>query len=108
MQPWVLSGIVALALVLAPELAAACAVCSAGRDDENRFAFLMMTLFMSATPLLLIGGLVYWIRGRFLAQQVQEAQEAREATAETTSAAPGRGEDGLATSGAVPARAITR
>ena len=75
MQP-VLSGIVVLALVLAPELAGACAVCSAGRDEENRFAFLMMTIFMSVTPLLLIGGLVYWIRSRFLAQEARESTSA--------------------------------
>lgn len=68
-----LSGIVVLAALLAPELAGACAVCSAGREEENRFAFLMMTLFMSVTPLLLIGGLVYWIRSRVLAQESREA-----------------------------------
>jgi hypothetical protein len=60
------------ALALGPELASACAVCSAGRDDESRFAFLMMTIFMSVTPLALIGGLVYWIRRRHLALEARE------------------------------------
>ena len=61
-----------LTIALGPELAGACAVCSAGRDDENRFAFLMMTIFMSLTPMALIGGLVYWIRSRFKAREAQE------------------------------------
>ena len=74
MQAW-LSSLALLALILAPELASACAVCSAGRDEENRFAFLMMTIFMSLTPLALIGGLVYWIRRRYLAQEAQTVRD---------------------------------
>ncbi len=74
MQRW-LPLLALLALALGPELASACAVCSAGRDDESRFAYLMMTIFMSVTPLALLGGLVYWIRRRY------HALEAREATA---------------------------
>ena len=65
-----------LLLAFTPELASACAVCSAGRDEENRFAFLIMTIFMSLTPLALIGGLVYWIRRRYLALEAHEAREA--------------------------------
>lgn len=76
----VLSILALAVLLLAPELASACAVCSAGRDEENRFAFLMMTIFMSLTPLGLIGGLVYWIRRRYL------ALEARERTSEAPAA----------------------
>ena len=66
-----------LALALAPELASACAVCSAGREDENRFAFLIMTIFMSVTPLSLIGGLVFWIRRRYLAVEAREVEARR-------------------------------
>ena len=75
MQRW-LPLLALLALALAPELASACAVCSAGRDDESRFAFLMMTIFMSVTPLALLGGLVYWIRRRYLALEAQAATAA--------------------------------
>ena len=73
MQSW-LAVIVAAAVALGPELASACAVCSAGRDEENQFAFLLMTIFMSLTPLLLIGGLVYWIRRRYLAAEQRTSE----------------------------------
>ena len=68
-------------LVLVPEFASACAVCSAGREEETRFAFLMMTIFMSLTPLALIGGLVFWIRRRYLAMEAREAAESRRGSA---------------------------
>ena len=68
-------------LLLLPEFGSACAVCSAGRDEENRFAFLMMTIFMSLTPLALIGGLVFWIRRRYLAMEAREAAESRRGSA---------------------------
>lgn len=58
-------------LVVAPRLAAACSVCSAGRDEESRIAFIITTAFMSLLPLLLIGGLVFWLRGRFRALEEQ-------------------------------------
>jgi hypothetical protein len=47
-----------------PRVAAACAVCMAGYNDETRQAFLASTAFMSLLPLLLIGGLVWWLRRR--------------------------------------------
>lgn len=73
-------------LMLLPEWASACAVCSAGRDEENRFAFLMMTIFMSLTPLALIGGLVFWIRRRYLAMEAREAAESRQGSAPAATA----------------------
>lgn len=64
------AGLVAWALVQAPAVASACAVCTAGRDEENAFAFLMTTIFMSLTPLVAIGTLVFviWRRMRKLEQ----------------------------------------
>ena len=59
-------------LVAAPRLAVACSVCSAGRDEENRIAFIITTAFMSLLPLLLIGGLVLWLWGRFRALEEQQ------------------------------------
>jgi ABC-type nickel/cobalt efflux system permease component RcnA len=62
-----------LALVHAPRLAEACAVCSAGRDDESRLAFQVTTFFMSVTPLLIIGGGVFWLWRRVKAAEMREA-----------------------------------
>ena len=50
--------------LLAPGAAWACSVCSAGRDDETRVAFLATTGLLSVLPLLLVGGLVWWLRRR--------------------------------------------
>jgi hypothetical protein len=65
-------GLAVLALpLLLPRLASACAVCSAGRDDETRLAFLLTTLFLSVLPLGIVGGAVWWLvrRSRQLARE---------------------------------------
>lgn len=49
-------------LVVAPDVARACAVCSAGRDEATRVAFLVTTIFLSVLPLALIGGVAWWLR----------------------------------------------
>ncbi len=58
-------------LVVTPRLAAACSVCNAGRDEQSRIAFIITTAFMSLLPLLLIGGLAFWLWGRFRALEEQ-------------------------------------
>ena len=50
---------VAWMLTSAPRAALACAVCSAGRDDESNTAFLISTIFLSVLPLAALGTLVY-------------------------------------------------
>jgi hypothetical protein len=61
LQRWPLGGAALLAwlIVLAPSIAGACSVCTAGREEENAAAFLITTIFMSALPLIAIGTLVY-------------------------------------------------
>lgn len=56
-----------------PSIAQACAVCSAGRDEENADAFLWSTLFMSAMPLAAIGTLVYVLYKRM--QKLEQETE---------------------------------
>jgi hypothetical protein len=51
-------------IVQAPRVAAACAVCSAGREDETRLAFLLTTILLSVLPPLAVGGTVWWIARR--------------------------------------------
>ena len=48
---------------LAPAVANACSVCFSG-GDENRFAFLVTTIFLTAMPLILIGSVAFWLRQR--------------------------------------------
>jgi len=61
---WGAVAVIALALlVLAPDSAHACPVCFDPRD-ENRFAFLATTIFLSLLPLGLVAGILLWIRHR--------------------------------------------
>ena len=55
------AAVVAGGLLLAPRLADACSVCTAGTEDENRLAFLLTTVFLSVLPLAAIGGGVFWL-----------------------------------------------
>ncbi len=60
-----LSGLLLLALLLVPQLGQACAVCFSS-NDENRLAFTVTTVFLTALPLLMIGSFVLWLRQRVL------------------------------------------
>ena len=64
-------------LLLAPRLSEACAVCSAGREDETRTAFIVSTAGMTLLPLVLVGGLIWWIRRRILETESAELNEGR-------------------------------
>jgi hypothetical protein len=54
-----------------PQVASACAVCSAGREDESRLAFILMTALMTFLPMAIVGGFVWWLRTR--AKQLEAA-----------------------------------
>ncbi len=58
-----LSGVLLLALLLAPQLSQACAVCFSS-NDQNRLAFAVTTVFLTVLPLVMIGSFVLWLRQR--------------------------------------------
>ena len=60
---WIAAGVASL-VVWSPRLAWGCAVCSAGRDDETRQAFIVTTGLLTFLPLAMIAGLVWWVRRR--------------------------------------------
>jgi len=68
-----LALVVSAAVLLAPQLAAACAVCFTGRADETRVAFIVTTGFLTAFPMLLVGTLVWWLCRR--ARQIRNENE---------------------------------
>jgi hypothetical protein len=70
------AALVVAAALAAPRAAAACAVCSSGREDEARIAFLWTTVFLSALPLLLAGGIALWLRRRLREHARAEADAA--------------------------------
>lgn len=59
----------ALIVAALPDVALACPGCIAG-TEENRVAFLVTTGLLTFLPLLMIGGVVYWLRKR--ARQAEE------------------------------------
>jgi len=75
-------GVAALAVALAnaPRAALACAVCTAGRDDENQAAFLISTIFLSLLPLAALGTLVFVLWRRFRRLEAEAGGDEREAT----------------------------
>ena len=86
------SRILALTLLgmwlAAPEAASACAVCTGGGTDEVRYAFIWTTGFLSALPLGLIGGLVWFLRRR--ARELAERSLAPEAPPQLSRASSSR------------------
>ena len=64
--------------LLLPRAALACSVCFSG-PDESRTAFLMTTVGMSALPLVLIGGVIWWLRRQVNAARREAEQRAPEA-----------------------------
>ena len=64
---WYLAAVLASAILCAPQLADACAVCFSA-SDEYRDTFALTTAFLTALPLVMIGSLTLWLRRRFLRQ----------------------------------------
>ncbi len=64
-------------LVGSPAIARACAVCTAGREEENQLAYLLTTIFMSALPLIAVGtlGFVLWRRFKALEAELEATRE---------------------------------
>lgn len=60
-------------VLLLPRAALACSVCFSG-PDETRGAFLMTTIAMSALPLALIGGVIWWLRRQMKAAEREAAE----------------------------------
>lgn len=67
------AGLVVALLGAAPQLARACAVCTAGRDEESQWAFIITTVFLSVLPLALIGGIAWMIWRRLRDADAREA-----------------------------------
>ncbi len=60
MSVWI-SAALLMALVLAPQISDACAVCFSS-SDENRMAFALTTILLTALPLVMIGSATFWLR----------------------------------------------
>lgn len=74
MPRW-LTGMCVVLLGLSPQLAYACPVCFQAKDDASRVAFIVTTGFLTALPLVLLGGLLYWAFRRARALDEQDSRE---------------------------------
>ena len=64
---------VAVALLAAPGLASACDGCIAAQSDSVQRAFIDASVFLSVTPLALVGAAVLWLRRRAAKIAAEEA-----------------------------------
>ena len=67
-------ALLAMALLASPRLAVACSVCQGGTSD-NRIEFILTTALLTFLPLLLIGGIIYGLRRRYLSLAQQDLAE---------------------------------
>lgn len=56
--------LVLVALLALPDAASACPMCLANQGGGTGTAFAIGSVFLSVTPLLVIGGAVWWLRRR--------------------------------------------
>ncbi len=82
------AGVAALALVLLPQVAAACAVCGGG-NPANRFAFFASTIALSVIPLALFAAGFLWLRRRILSRFADEFRDRDDAVPAGSMAATG-------------------
>lgn len=66
------AAVAVLALAL-PGAAHACAMCISAQDDAVQAAFAIASVFLSVTPLAMIGGIVWWLRRRARQIRAEEA-----------------------------------
>lgn len=57
-------------IVVLPEAASACAVCFS-TTEENRWAFIATTLFLSVAPLAILFAVGSWLRGKVMAEEAR-------------------------------------
>ena len=71
------AGVVAALVVWAPRIGHACAVCFSGREDGARIAFIGTTVLLTLLPLVMIGGVAWWLWRRACELERQSVAETR-------------------------------
>jgi hypothetical protein len=83
--------VLSAAVLLLSQQAVACPVCFSPKNEENRTAFVLMTGFLTALPLGLVGSGVWWYRRRMKQFEKRIRAERRSAQkAQTRAAEPGK------------------
>ena len=73
MKALLAAPLAACAALALPAVASACDNCLAAQDDAIQAAFAIGSIFLSVTPLALIGGFVWWLRRRTEKLRAEEA-----------------------------------
>jgi hypothetical protein len=84
----VVPALVAALVLATPRLADACAMCIATGKGGKQGAFAIGSLFLSVMPLVVVGGMVFYLRRR--AKAIEREMNERRAAAELESVAVGR------------------
>ena len=71
-SPWFFALALALVVVLVPEVADACPVCNATKNESSRIAFLVTTGFLSLLPLAMVAGVLWWMRSAIRSAEQQD------------------------------------
>ena len=71
-----LKALLVLAILWSPTIVHACAVCSAGNEEESRTAYVIGTAFMTLMPFAVVGVFLWWLR-TFLRRSEAEHEAAR-------------------------------
>jgi len=83
-----LRSLLTCGLVAWPAVALACPVCFAAKNEASRIAFLTTTVFLTATPLLMIGGVIYWLARRSAERVAVEEAEGTRSIEDANSESP--------------------
>ena len=67
--------VVGAAFAVVPTTLLACPVCGAGGNEDNAWAYTVMSVVLTVLPLGMIGGVVYWVAQRQDATDVPEHQD---------------------------------
>lgn len=70
-----LHALVGALVLCTPGLALACPVCFSAKNEASRVAFLGTTVFLTALPLLMVGGVVMWLMKQAEAAGRAEAEQ---------------------------------
>jgi hypothetical protein len=82
-----LGALIAFAAWSVPAWALACPVCFSAKDEANRVAFFVSTMFMTALPLVLLGAFIAWVARRARALEAEERAERMAAAGQSPPAA---------------------
>ena len=70
---WLSRAAIGCAVATVPSVAMACPLCLASSGEANRLAFLGTMVLLTSLPVLMIGGLIFWIARRSSAPDNDDA-----------------------------------